>query len=183
MRTPWPTCRPCFLLLAIVTVGCSSVSTMETGGAPGASTPPVSARPSKSRTKVSPELVALSQSYRQAAARNVPFRSDDPRLLIEDGCVAIDAVAEQDGSKLRERLVGLGLRNAASFGRVVSGQLPIEAIPALEGVEGLAVVRAASARRGSRAAPEERAPPPRGAISRLDPVSGQLAAGDGTCIC
>ena len=40
----------------------------------------------------------------------------------------------------------LGLRDSAAFGRIVSGQLPISAIPALDTLESVAFVRAATMR-------------------------------------
>jgi hypothetical protein len=40
----------------------------------------------------------------------------------------------------------LGMQQAIAFGRIVSGQLPISAIPAMEGVSSLKFARAASAR-------------------------------------
>ena len=46
---------------------------------------------------------------------------------------------------LKPDLVSLGMRNAVSFGRVVSGQLPIAALPAAAGLASLGFARPAAA--------------------------------------
>ena len=171
----------CFLLSTVVSLGCASVNTVTTGNSRETTTQSIPARSAKPLSKVSPELDALYRAYREAVTRNVPFRSDDPLLVIDDGRVAIDAVAVQDGKELQERLVGLGLRNAVSFGRVVSGQFPIEAIPALEGVDALAGVRAASVRRKSHRSPEMPAAGWRTAMPHEQPVSGRPSPRNSTC--
>jgi hypothetical protein len=60
--------------------------------------------------------------------------------------VLIDATAVASGTDLLRDLEALGLRNGVAYGRVVSGELPIEAIPqaaALTGLKGAAPARAA----------------------------------------
>jgi hypothetical protein len=92
-------------------------------------------------TKVSGNLLSLHESYEEARRRGVDFRSDSPTLRVVDDRVAIDATATGDVGVLEADLVRLGLRGAASFGRVVSGELPIAAIPALEMLPSLAFAR------------------------------------------
>jgi hypothetical protein len=92
-------------------------------------------------TKVSGDLLALHESYEDARRRGVEFRSDSPTLRIVDDRVAIDATATGDVGVLEADLVRLGLCSAASFGRVVSGELPITAIPTLETLPSLAFAR------------------------------------------
>ena len=97
----------------------------------------------KRTTKVSGDLLALHESYVEARRRGVDFRSESPVLRVVDDRVAIDATAAGEAGVLEADLVGLGLRHAASFGRVVSGELPIAAIPTLDTLPSLAFARAA----------------------------------------
>jgi len=92
-------------------------------------------------TKVSGDLLSLHESYEEARRRGIDFRSDSPTLRVVDDRVAIDATAIGDVGVLEADLVRLGLRSPASFGRVVSGELPITSIPALETIPSLAFAR------------------------------------------
>lgn len=98
-------------------------------------------------SKIAPELLKLHQEYSShlAAASSEPFRPANPLLQIVDGRVIVDAVASGDVSVLQKDLVGLGMQQAVSFGRIVSGQLPISSIPALENLSSLNFARAAAA--------------------------------------
>jgi hypothetical protein len=96
-------------------------------------------------SKVSRELLALHEAYSEAQRSGTTFRPNSPLLRIEDDRVLIDATAAADGETLKANLVGLGMRHAVAFERVVSGWLPIAAIPALDGLESLAFVRASAA--------------------------------------
>lgn len=55
----------------------------------------------------------------------------------------VDAVAAGDVVDLRRALVALGMRQTATAGRIVSGQLPIAAIPAMAALPSLRFARAA----------------------------------------
>ena len=55
--------------------------------------------------------------------------------------VVVHTLADGDPSALAASLVSLGMQSTAVHGRVVSGLLPITAIPALEGVSGLRFAR------------------------------------------
>src|ERR1700675_4670216 len=94
--------------------------------------------------KVSSKLTALHEEHaaHQAASRTTAFRSRD-RLPHAGGGYRMAPVVTADGDAraLEAALVGLGLRNSAVFGRVVSGELPIAAIPALSSVAGLRLAR------------------------------------------
>jgi hypothetical protein len=59
--------------------------------------------------------------------------------------VALDAVANGSAKPLRTQLEALGLQDAADYGRVVSGQLPISAIPAMARLSSLRFARPAIA--------------------------------------
>src|SRR4029077_3132681 len=61
--------------------------------------------------------------------------------------VVVDATADGDARALEAALVGLGMRHTAVFGRVVSGELPIAAVPALANVAGLRLARPSYAMR------------------------------------
>lgn len=56
---------------------------------------------------------------------------------VTDGHVTIDAIAQDEARQLRADLKDLGVKDAAAAGRVVSGRLPIDQIPALAKLESL----------------------------------------------
>ena len=84
---------------------------------------------------------AARQSQRSAA----PFSSNDPLITLVDDRVVVDAVASGDINVLKSDLVALGMQQAVAFGRVVSGQLPISAIPAAAGLASLRFAQSAAA--------------------------------------
>jgi hypothetical protein len=91
--------------------------------------------------KIGADLLALHESYRSARQGGAEFRPQNPLLRIVDDRVLIDAAAADDARALEADLVALGLRHAAVFGRVVSGELPIAAIPSLGTLRSLAFAR------------------------------------------
>jgi hypothetical protein len=96
-------------------------------------------------SKVSQDLLALHATYSEARRSGAAFHSSNPFLRIEDDRVVIDATAAGDVRALESDLVALGMRHPVAFGRVVSGQLPIAAIPALNKLDSLAFVRGSAA--------------------------------------
>jgi hypothetical protein len=98
-------------------------------------------------SKIGPELISLYEQYSAyVASHNAgTFRSADPLVRVVDDRVVIDAVAADDVNVLRADLVALGMQQAVAFGRVVSGQLPISAIPAMANLPSLNFARAAAA--------------------------------------
>jgi len=98
-------------------------------------------------SKVAPELIALHEQYTShlASERNEPFRPANPLLRFVDGRVVVDAVASGDANALKSDLETLGMQQAVAFGRIVSGQLPILAIPSLATLPSMKFARAASA--------------------------------------
>jgi hypothetical protein len=94
---------------------------------------------------VSAELSELRQRH---ASPQPPsgggLQPANPAIRIVDDRVLIDAVASQDVNALKADLEALGMRDAVAFGRVVSGQLPIGAIDALNGLTTLQFARPAS---------------------------------------
>src|SRR5262245_30856041 len=125
--------------LAALAIACSGA--LSTDG-------PAMAKPGK----ITSDLLALYDSYRDAQQRGVEFRLEQSRLRVVEDRVLIDATAAVDGRQLEADLVSLGMRQASTFGRVVSGQLPITSIPRLQALGSLAVARA------SLAAPRPLAP-------------------------
>jgi Subtilase family len=82
--------------------------------------------------KLTHSLTALHNRHNAHLAEltTAAFSSDDPLIrLVGDG-VVIDAVASDDANVLKSDLESLGMQEAVAFGRIVSGQLPISAIPA-----------------------------------------------------
>jgi hypothetical protein len=93
--------------------------------------------------KVGPELRALYEAYRIAQEQGRPLRLGDPSIRLVEDRVIVDAVASGDVLALRDRLVALGMQQAAWAGRIVSGQLPIAQIPAMAALPELRFARAA----------------------------------------
>ena len=116
-----------------------------------ASCTPTSAQTTEAKvgrmSKVAPELSALydeCSSYLASQKAGV-FRSADPLVQVIDDRVVVDAVASGDVNALKSDLMSLGMQQAVAFGRIVSGQLPISAIPAMAALPSLNFARAASA--------------------------------------
>jgi hypothetical protein len=98
-------------------------------------------------SKVGLELVTLYDEYSSYLASHGTgtFQPSSPLVLVIDGRVIVDAVASGDANVLKSDLEALGMQQAVAFGRIVSGQLPIVAIPRLEEVPSLNFARAAAA--------------------------------------
>lgn len=101
----------------------------------------------KEMTKISRDLVALYDAYvlYQQKGEDAAFTPSNPMVRVSEGHVMIDAVASGDADALRADLEALGLLQAAAFGRMVSGRLPIEAIDDLSALASLQFVRPAYA--------------------------------------
>lgn len=131
--------RPClYLILALFVVSSASCT-------------PTSAQTTEAKvggmSKVAPELAALYNEYSSylASQKAGVFRSNDPLVRVIDDRVVVDAVASGDVNALKSDLMSLGMQQAVAFGRIVSGQLPISAIPAMAALPSLNFARAASA--------------------------------------
>ncbi len=97
-------------------------------------------------SKVAQELIALYDEYSSyLASHNArAFQSANPLVRVIDDRVVVDAVASGDVNALKADLVSLGMQQAVAFGRIVSGQLPISAIPAMAALPSLNFARAAA---------------------------------------
>jgi hypothetical protein len=93
--------------------------------------------------KIGPELRALYGTYRMAQELGRPLQFTDPSIQVVEDRVVVDAVASGDVGALRDRLIGLGMKSAATTGRIVSGQLPISQIAAMAALPELRFARAA----------------------------------------
>jgi hypothetical protein len=98
-------------------------------------------------SKVAPELIALHDEYSSyLASRSArPFQPADPLVRVIENRVVVDAVASGDVNLLKSDLISLGMQQAVAYGRIVSGQLPISAIPAVAALTSLQFARAAYA--------------------------------------
>lgn len=103
-------------------------------------------------SKVGHDLLAIYneyQAYQKQADAKAPgapaFKSSNSLARIVEEHVVIDAVTAGDPKVLASELEKLGLKGAAVFGSMVSGHLPISAIPALKTLEALKFVRPAYA--------------------------------------
>jgi hypothetical protein len=99
------------------------------------------------RTKLAAELTTLYDEYSRyiASGKRGVFKSNNSMVHVVDDRVIIDAVASGDADTLKSDLEALGMEQAVSFGRIVSGQLPIRAIPSLAELSSLNFARAATA--------------------------------------
>lgn len=106
----------------------------------------------ESVSKLAPELVALYDEYSSylASGKRGAFKAANPLVRVIDDRVVVDAVASGDVEALKSDLVSLGMQKAVSFGRMVSGQLPISAIPAMAALPSLKFARAASVSTGKK---------------------------------
>jgi hypothetical protein len=93
-------------------------------------------------SKLSPELNALYEEY-SAAKSPADFHSQNTMIRVIGDRVLIDAVASADVADLKSDLTTLGMKDAVAFGRMISGQLPISALPALVNLPSLQFARAA----------------------------------------
>lgn len=103
--------------------------------------------------KLTQTLIDLQQQQeaRAAGLSAAPLRPASPLAKLVEERVVINAVAEDDAGTLKADLEALGMQNAAVFGRMVSGQLPVSAIGAAAGLRSLRFAResAATTRAGS----------------------------------
>jgi hypothetical protein len=124
-----------------------------------ASCTPTSAQTTEAKvggmSKVAPELAALYNEYSSYLASHKAgvFRSNDPLVRVIDDRVVVDAVASGDVNALKSDLMSLGMQQAVAFGRIVSGEIPISAIPAMAALPSLNFARAASALLQGRSEP------------------------------
>jgi hypothetical protein len=97
--------------------------------------------------KVAVELRNLYDEYSTYVVSHQAgvFRPSSRLVRAIDDRVVIDAVAAGDAEILKSDLESLGMRQAVVFGRVVSGELPIAAIPAMGALRSLNFARAATA--------------------------------------
>ena len=146
-----------FLCIALAASDVAGAAASDSRDVPAAAAPAGSDASAKPATKIAGDLRALYEAYREARSRGVDPRPADRGWPVVDDRVIIDATAAGDPRALETDLTRLGLRNGTAFGRVVSGQLPISAIPALDGLDTLAFAHAAALRRTPGAS---RAPSP-----------------------
>ncbi len=97
--------------------------------------------------KLTDSLVRLHEQHTaQLQQRSVtPFGYSDPLVTLIDDRVMVDAAASGDVNVLKSDLIYLGMQQAVAFGRIVSGQLPISAIPAAASLASLRFARSAAA--------------------------------------
>jgi len=97
--------------------------------------------------KLTPSLVLLHEQHvaqlRQRSA--VPFSSNDSLITLVNDRVVVDAVASGDVNVLKADLVSLGMQQAVALGRVLSGELPISAIPQAAALASLRFAQSAAA--------------------------------------
>lgn len=75
------------------------------------------------------ELHAAFRAHTAAGKSSRTFQPATPGLQFANGFIVVDALAVDDAERLLRDLQALGLRNGAHAGRLVSGRLPISALP------------------------------------------------------
>jgi hypothetical protein len=94
-------------------------------------------------TRMSRDLASLPEWQRADVTGLGPPGYVELPLDVTGDWVTVDAVASGDPRALEAELISLGARNTAVAARMVSAQLPIAAIPQLEGVATLQFARPA----------------------------------------
>ena len=99
------------------------------------------------RAKLGGELITLYDEYSSyiASGKRGVFKSSNSLVRVVDDRVIVDAVASGDADVLKSNLEALGMKQAVAFGRIVSGQLPIQAIRSMAELPSLNSARAATA--------------------------------------
>lgn len=116
------------------------------------------------------DLLILYHEYRAFRRQGGDtFRPSASGVRVQNGRVSVDAIATDEAEQLRADLEPLGLTDAATAGRVVSGRLPIDSIPALATVETLRGV--APSRMRTRSDRDQPAPTAFQGPSSVDTVS------------
>jgi len=82
------------------------------------------------------DLLTLYHHYQRADDSDA-FETQQSGIRVQNGRVAIDAIAASDVQTLQNDLEALGMEGSASTGRVVSGRFPIEHIPEMARLESL----------------------------------------------
>jgi len=97
--------------------------------------------------KLTHSLVKLHDQYATYLAQRsaASFNFGDPLITLVDNRVVVDAVASGDVNELKADLESLGMQQAVAFGRMVSGQLPVSALPAVAGMASLQFAQPAAA--------------------------------------
>ncbi len=108
------------------------------GNRPTMATGPDLARTGSALRKLMGEFQA-----NRATAPAPPFIASDRSLLVSNGHVLVNAVAASTGAALESDLRGLGLRDHARYGRMVSGYLPIGQIARAAALGSLGSLQAA----------------------------------------
>jgi len=100
-----------------------------------------------SMAKLDHSLIGLHEQYAAhiATGSRAPFSTDDPLLNLVEDRVVIDVIADGDAEALKANLEQLGMQQAVAFGRVVSGQLPVSALPEAAALATLRFARTAAA--------------------------------------
>src|SRR5262245_22941671 len=89
--------------------------------------------------KVTHSLAALHEQHiaQMAQASAVSFRSNDPLVRVVNDQVVVDAIASGNVDTLKSDLMFVGMSDEVALGRIVSGHLPIRAIPAASALASL----------------------------------------------
>ncbi|MCB0718608.1 MAG: T9SS type A sorting domain-containing protein [Bacteroidetes bacterium] len=136
--------RVSFLFVALVAVAIGTRPTV------------LLAQDSKPSGPVGPELTTLLDEYEAyiEAGSSGEFVPTNPEIRLRGTLVLVDATASSTGDELKSALAGLGLEDASTFGLLVSGWLPIEAIAQLDNVSDLSQIKASMMATTDRETPD-----------------------------
>jgi len=136
--------------------------------------------------RASLDLLVLYHEYQAFQAQGGgTFSPGVAGVRVSDGHVSIDAIAANEAGRLRADLKDLSLKNGAVAGRVVSGRLPIDQIPAmakLESLRGAVLSRAETQGTTSPSSPKQTDPkpsPPQKSLEAIGDDPGTESTGGG----
>ncbi|MEM7584000.1 MAG: S8 family serine peptidase [Acidobacteriota bacterium] len=100
--------------------------------------------------KVDLTLAGLAKEYevfqqKRSFGNKAGFQPSDPGIVVVDERVRVDVVAATSTKELVAELEGIGFEVSSSFGRVVSGSVPVVALEKLAGAKHLQSARSALA--------------------------------------
>lgn len=136
--------------------------------------------------KMGEDLAHLYFAYRAHRQASQPGLFEPPAglpdgLPVAEGRVTIDATAHERGARLKADLDALGLAGGAVAGPVISGRLPIEALPEAAQLESLRSMRAS--RSTTHDGPPVPAPAPPPGTVRATVVMQGCEEGDERYVC
>jgi hypothetical protein len=87
---------------------------------------------------------AIAETSNQKDGERTELTAMDPVLRMRDGRLPIDIVVRNDVEEALRELKGMGLQNAVAYGSMISGEIPVGELRALDRVDWIQVVHPAA---------------------------------------